>query len=92
MDPAVDFVLVFSVDPDYNSPVRGLGLGQDQAVRAKRVDQVRDEFSRLVAVLQAADLTVTSRRGAKGTSTVLVFVKASEQRVREEATRERCAS
>ncbi|GJN93434.1 hypothetical protein Rhopal_006490-T1 [Rhodotorula paludigena] len=88
MDPAVDFVLVFSVDPDYNSPVRGLGHGQDQAVRAKRVDQVRDEFSRLVAVLQAADLTVTSRRGAKGTSTVLVFVKASEKRVREEATRE----
>ncbi|KAJ8292595.1 hypothetical protein OF846_004358 [Rhodotorula toruloides] len=89
MDPSPDFVLVFSTDPNYNSPVRGLSSDQDSKVRSKRADQLRDEYAKLVEVLEGAELKVTGRNGAEGTNTVLLFVKAGEQRVREEVTRER---
>lgn len=89
MDPTPDFVLVFSTDPNYNSPVRGLSSDEDSRVRSKRADQLRDEYAKLVGVLEGAGLKVTGRNGAQRTNTVLLFVKADEQRVREEVTRER---
>lgn len=88
MDPSPDFVLVFSLDPHYNSPVRG--LPQDKGVKAKRAEQLRSEHSALVTRLKTAGFAVQGRKGAQGTNSLLLFVKADEQRVRQEATRERC--
>ncbi|BGP42532.1 hypothetical protein JCM10450v2_006630 [Rhodotorula kratochvilovae] len=87
MDPNPDYVLVFSLDADYNSPVRGLST--DAQTRAKRAQQLRDEHAALVARLKEAGFAVQGRKGAKGTNTLLLFVRADEHRIREEATRER---
>lgn len=89
MDPRPDYVLAFKTDPNYNSPIRGLSSEKESTIRAKRADQVKSEWDRLVTTLKQANLSVTSRKGAAGTGTVLIFVKADEKRVREEATRER---
>ncbi len=89
MDPRPDYVLVFSIDPNLNSPIRGLSTETDSTLRAKRAAQLSSEYDRFVTILKAADLRVTSRKAADGTNAVLVFVKADERRVREEATRER---
>ncbi|BGP13520.1 hypothetical protein JCM10213_005366 [Rhodosporidiobolus nylandii] len=82
------FVLVFSLSPSY-SPVRGLGEQNEAQVRRLRSEQLKEEYDKLVETLRVADLQVTGRRGAQGTDTVLLFVKASEKRIREEVTRER---
>ncbi|GAA5892461.1 hypothetical protein JCM8208_005827 [Rhodotorula glutinis] len=87
MDPSPDFVLVFSLDPHYNSPVRG--LPQDKGVKAKRAEQLRSEHSALVTRLKTAGFAVQGRKGAQGTNSLLLLVKADEHRVRQEATRER---
>lgn len=89
MDPRPDYVIVFSIDPNFNSPVRGLSTEKDSTLRAKRAAQLSSEYDRLVTTLKQADLHVTSRKAAAGTDAVLIFVKADERRVREEATRER---
>ncbi|GAA5975577.1 hypothetical protein JCM11641_003539 [Rhodosporidiobolus odoratus] len=88
MDVQADYVLVFSLSSTH-SPVRGLGESNADKVKALRAQQIKEEYTKLVDTLKQADLTVTGRRGAPGTDTVLLFVKASEQRVREEVTRER---
>ncbi|GAA5877867.1 hypothetical protein JCM8547_002701 [Rhodosporidiobolus lusitaniae] len=85
---AVDFVLVFSLSDQY-SPVRGLGENNQAKVKKLRQDQLLNEYRNLAATLKAADLSVTGRKGAPGTDTVLLFIKASERRIREEVTRER---
>ncbi|GAA6058250.1 hypothetical protein JCM3770_006077 [Rhodotorula araucariae] len=87
MDPNPDFVLVFSLDPNLNSPVRG--LASDAQTRAKRAEQLRNEHAALVARLKEAGFAVQGRKGAQGTNTLLLFVRADEHRIREEATRER---
>ncbi|GAA5985026.1 hypothetical protein JCM10908_002492 [Rhodotorula pacifica] len=89
MDPRPDYVIVFSTDPNLNSPVRGLSTEKDSTLRAKRAAQLSAEYDRLLTTLRQADCQVTSRRAATGTNAVLIFVKADERRVREEATRER---
>ncbi|BGP56210.1 hypothetical protein JCM8202v2_003823 [Rhodotorula sphaerocarpa] len=89
MDPRPDYVLVYSTDPEYNSPIRGLSGERASALRAKRAEQIRKEYHHLLKTLKQANIHATSRKGAEGTNTLLIFVKAEEHRVREEATRER---
>lgn len=86
--PSVDYVLVFSTSATY-SPVRSFGQDSEQKVRQLRQTQLKEEYNKLVTTLKTADLDVTGRSGAPGTETLLLFVKASEKRIREEATRER---
>jgi hypothetical protein len=87
MSPQPDYVLVFSLS-SANSPVRSFGDKSEAQVRRLRVEQLKEEYAKLVDRLKAADFEVTSRRGG-APETLLVFVKASEKRVREEVTRER---
>ncbi|GAA6043352.1 hypothetical protein JCM8097_008045 [Rhodosporidiobolus ruineniae] len=88
MEASPDFVLVFSLSTS-QSPIRGLGENNRAKVKQLQAQQLKDEYNKLVELLRQADLTVTGRRGAPGTDTILLFVKASEKRVREEVTRER---
>ncbi|GAA6022675.1 hypothetical protein JCM10207_008577 [Rhodosporidiobolus poonsookiae] len=87
-DVHADFILVFSLS-DAHTPVRAFGDDNKAKLKASRQQQLQDEYTRLTEVLKQADLSVTGRRGAPGTDTVLLFVKASEKRIREEVTRER---
>lgn len=87
MSPQPDYVLVFSLS-SANSPVRSFGDKSEAQVRRLRAEQLKEEYTKLVDRLKAADFEVTSRRGG-APETLLVFVKASEKRVREEVTRER---
>jgi hypothetical protein len=86
--PQVDYAIVFSTSTSY-SPVRSFGDKSEAQVRRLRAEQLKEEYNKLVTLLKAANLDVTVRRGAPGTDTLLLFVKAHEKRVREEATRER---
>ncbi|GAA5907924.1 hypothetical protein JCM5296_006134 [Sporobolomyces johnsonii] len=88
MDPRPDYILVFSLSDQY-SPVRRFGDKSPSKLKQQRADQIQDEYAKLVACLRACDFDVTGRSGAEGTDTVLLFIKASEKRVREEVTRER---
>ncbi|CEQ41706.1 SPOSA6832_03452, partial [Sporobolomyces salmonicolor] len=88
MDPRPDYILVFSLSDQY-SPVRPYGDKSESKLKQQRADQLQDEYAKLVACLRGCDFDVTGRSGAEGTETVLLFVKASEKRVREEVTRER---
>ncbi|GAA5907782.1 hypothetical protein JCM6882_004555 [Rhodosporidiobolus microsporus] len=88
MDIQPDYVLVFSLSSNY-SPVRGLGEHNQAKVKASQAQQLKEEYQKLVERLEAANFKVAGRRGAPGTDTILLFVKASEKRVRLEITRER---
>lgn len=77
MDPRPDYILVVST---------AIAPGSNRVAASSAL---ATEYKDLVQLLASSGLEVTGRRGASGSDTVLVFVRAKEGRVREESHRER---
>lgn len=75
--PSVDYIISFSIAPD----------GTDS--KAKATEAIEKEYADLLGVLKDAGLEATGRSGAQGSNTVLIFVRASEERIQAEIHRER---
>jgi len=77
-DPQPDLVLVFSTAL----------AAKDKANRAQAASVLAAEYSSLMGLLERAGLEATGRSGGHKAGTVLVLVKATEERVRGESRQE----
>ena len=77
-DPQPDLVLIFKTTLS----------GKDKAKRAQAASALASEYEGLIRVLEWAGLEATGRSGGHNSGTVLVLVKAGEERVRKESRQE----
>lgn len=96
-DPKPDYVIVFDTSIKAGPPPKAKGnqtkheqnKAQDKPDHVKERDDLQTEYTSLLGALEAAGLEATGRSGGKNSGQILIFVRASEERVQAEVHRER---